>query len=43
MILGFFFDLVNDSVEIYMDEFTPYRTDFEGALFNLEKTLQRCK
>lgn len=43
VILGFFFDLVNDSVEIYMDEFTPYRTDFEGALFNLEKTLQRCK
>ena len=24
-ILGIFFDLVDDSVEIYMDEFTPYR------------------
>jgi len=26
-----------------MDDFTPYGTDFDEALFNLEKTLQRCK
>jgi hypothetical protein len=42
-ILGIFSDLVNDSVEIYMDDFTPYGDSFEEALENLEKVLKRCK
>ena len=42
-ILIIFFDLVNDNVEIYMDDFTPYGNSFEEALENLEKVLKRCK
>lgn len=42
-ILGIFSDLVDDSVEIYMDDFTPYEDSFEEGLVNLEKVLQRWK
>ena len=42
-VLEIFSDLVNDSVEIYMDDFTPYGNSFEEALDNLEKVLKRCK
>lgn len=41
--IGNFFYLVNDSVEIYMDDFTPYGYSFEESLENLEKVLKRCK
>eukprot|EP00253_Pinus_taeda_P026011 PITA_26011 len=41
-ILGIFFDLINDSVEIYMDNFTPYGDSFRVGLENLEKVLARC-
>jgi hypothetical protein len=40
-IIGIFSDMVNDCMEIFMDEFTPYRTDFDEALANLEKVLKR--
>ena len=40
--MGIFFDLINDSVEIYMDEFTPYGDSFLEGLKNLEKVLKRC-
>eukprot|EP00253_Pinus_taeda_P013711 PITA_13711 len=33
--------MVNDSLEIFMDDFTPYGTTFEDALQNLEKVLKR--
>ena len=39
-IIGIFFDLVNDCLEIYMDDFTPYGDSFEEALTNLEKVLK---
>lgn len=42
-ILGNFSNLVNDSVEIYMDEFTPYGNSFTESLKNLQKVLERCK
>jgi len=38
--LGIFSDLINDNVEIYMDEFTPYGDSFEDGLENLEKVLK---
>jgi hypothetical protein len=38
--IGIFYDMVNDCMEIFMDEFTPYGTDFEDALSNLEKVLK---
>ena len=40
--MGIFFDLVDDSVEIYMDDFTPYGDSFIEGLRNLEKILERC-
>eukprot|EP00253_Pinus_taeda_P032891 PITA_32891 len=41
-VIGIFFDMLNDSLEIFMDEFTPYGVTFEDALQNLEKVLKRC-
>jgi hypothetical protein len=34
--------LIDDSVEIYMDDFTPYGDSFLEGLKNLEKVLERC-
>jgi hypothetical protein len=42
-VIGIFFDMVNECMEIFMDEFTPYGTDFEEALSNLEKVLKICR
>ena len=41
--IGIFSELVNDSMEIFMDDFTPYGKDFEEALKNLEKVLTCCE
>ena len=38
-----FSDLVDDSAEIFMDDFTPYGNSFEEELVNLEKVLKICK
>ena len=35
--------MVDHSVEIYMDDFTPYGNSFEEGLENLEKVLKICK
>ena len=42
-IIGIFSELVNDSMKIFMDDFTPYGKDFEEALENLKKVLIRCE
>ena len=42
-IIGIFSELVNDSREIFMDDFTPYGRDFEDALENLKKALIHCE
>ena len=42
-LIGIFSELVNDNMEIFMDDFTPYGKDFEEALKNLEKVLTRCE
>eukprot|EP00253_Pinus_taeda_P016940 PITA_16940 len=34
--------MLNDSLEIFMDDFTPYGVTFEDAPQNLEKVLKRC-
>ena len=39
-VIGIFSDLVNDYLEIYMDDFTPYGDNFEEALTNLAKVLK---
>jgi hypothetical protein len=41
-VLGIFSDMLNDSMEIFMDDFTPYGVSFQEALENLEKVLKRC-
>lgn len=38
-----FFDLINDCVEIYMDDFVVYGETFEEALKKLEKLLIQCQ
>ena len=40
-ILGIFSDLLNDCLEIFMDDFAPYKDAFETTLVNLEKVLER--
>jgi len=39
-ILGILLDLLNNCLEIFMDDFTPYGDSFETTLVNLEKVLQ---
>jgi hypothetical protein len=39
-VIGIFSDMINDSMEIFMDDFTPYGVSFEEALHNLEKVLK---
>jgi hypothetical protein len=34
--------MLNDSMEIFMDDFTPYGVSFQKALQNLEKVIKRC-
>ena len=38
-VIGIFSDMLNDAMEIFMDDFTPYGVSFEEALQNLEKVL----
>eukprot|EP00253_Pinus_taeda_P012024 PITA_12024 len=42
VVLSIFADLINDGLEVYMDDFTPYGDDFDLALDTLEKVLQSC-
>ena len=41
-ILSIFSDLISEGLEVYMDDFTLYSDDFDQALNNLEKVLERC-
>jgi len=40
LVIGIFSNMINDSMEIFMDDFTPYGVSFEESLQNLEKVLQ---
>ena len=42
VVLSIFADLINDGLEVYMDDFTPYGEDFDPTLDTLEKVLQSC-
>ena len=42
-VLGIFFDLINECVEVYMDDFTVYGDTFEEAIENLENNLLHVK
>ena len=43
VVISIFSELVNDSMEIFMDDFTSYGKDFEEALENLKKVLTHCE
>jgi hypothetical protein len=43
VVLGIFFDLIHDCVEVYMDDFTVYGNTFDEAINNLRKVLERCQ
>ena len=36
-------DLVEEAIEIFMDDFSIYGSNFENCLKSLETVLQRCK
>ena len=40
--MSIFSELVHDAVEIYMDDFTLYGSNFREALSNLGKVLEKC-
>ena len=41
--MSMFFDLVEEAMEIFMDDFLVYGSSFENCLGNLETLLQRCQ
>ena len=43
VVLGIFFDLIHDCVDVYMDDFKSYGNTFQEALNNLEKVLIRSQ
>jgi hypothetical protein len=43
VVLAIFYDLTNDCVEVYMDDFTVHGKDFQEALTSIEKVLIKCK
>jgi hypothetical protein len=43
VVLSILLDLIHDTIEIYMDDFTPYGNSFEEALTNIEKVLKGVK
>ena len=40
--LSIFNDLVERTLEVFMDEFTVYSKSFDNCLLNLEQVLERC-
>ena len=41
--MSIFFDLVEEVMEIFMDDFSVYGSSFEDCLRNLETVLKRCQ
>ena len=41
--MSIFYDLVEEFMEIFMDDYSVYGSSFEDCLRNLETVLQRCK
>ncbi|GJU72101.1 reverse transcriptase domain-containing protein [Tanacetum coccineum] len=41
--LEIFHDMIEESVEVFMDDFSVFRNSFDKCLNNLDKMLQRCK
>nr|GFC73424.1 reverse transcriptase domain-containing protein [Tanacetum cinerariifolium] len=41
--LAIFHDMVEKMMEVFMDDFSVFRSSFENYLSRLDKMLQRCK
>ncbi|GJU11235.1 reverse transcriptase domain-containing protein [Tanacetum coccineum] len=41
--LAIFHDMIEESVEVFMNDFSVFRKSFDKCLNNLDKLLQRCK
>nr|GEZ90408.1 reverse transcriptase domain-containing protein [Tanacetum cinerariifolium] len=41
--LAIFYDMVEKTMEVFMDDFSGFRNSFEHCLSRLDKMLQRCK
>ncbi|GJV26401.1 reverse transcriptase domain-containing protein [Tanacetum coccineum] len=41
--LAIFYDMIEESVEVFMDDFSVFRNTFDKCLNDLDKMLQRCK
>ncbi|GJX58702.1 reverse transcriptase domain-containing protein [Tanacetum coccineum] len=41
--LAIFHDMIEESVEVFMDDFSVFRNSFDKCLNNLDKMLQHCK
>ncbi|GJW78722.1 reverse transcriptase domain-containing protein [Tanacetum coccineum] len=41
--LAIFCDMIEESVKVFMDDFSIFRSSFDHCLNNLDKMLQRCK
>ncbi|GJU38999.1 hypothetical protein Tco_1287520 [Tanacetum coccineum] len=41
--LAIFHDMIEESVEVFMDDFSVFRNSFDTCLNNLDKMLQRCE
>ncbi|GKD09466.1 reverse transcriptase domain-containing protein [Tanacetum coccineum] len=41
--LAIFHDMIEESVEVFMNDFSVFRNPFDKCLNNLDKMLQRCK
>jgi hypothetical protein len=41
--MSIFFDMIEEIMEVFMDDFSVYGKTFDDCLENLDKVLQRCE
>jgi hypothetical protein len=41
--MSIFFDMIEEIIEVFMDDFSIYGKTFDDCLENLDKVLQRCE
>ncbi|GJY79489.1 reverse transcriptase domain-containing protein, partial [Tanacetum coccineum] len=41
--MSIFYELIKDSMEVFMDEFSIFEISFDHCLLNLKKMLKRCE
>ncbi|GJW03098.1 reverse transcriptase domain-containing protein [Tanacetum coccineum] len=41
--MAIFYDMIAETMEVFMDDFSVFGDSFSSCLFHLDKMLQRCK